>query len=71
MGCRIFILVFFILQAKGRGLSDWQMHIIMEYCDGGSLQDAIRQNRFYDVTAHIPHLPSVLELLSQVGYITQ
>ncbi|GAX77871.1 hypothetical protein CEUSTIGMA_g5313.t1 [Chlamydomonas eustigma] len=55
------------LNANKRGLLDWQMHIIMDYCEGGSLQEAIRQNRLYDTDARIPQLASVLELLAQIA----
>jgi len=31
---------------SGSGVLDWQMYIIQEYCDGGSLFDAIQEGRF-------------------------
>ncbi|GAX77870.1 hypothetical protein CEUSTIGMA_g5312.t1 [Chlamydomonas eustigma] len=53
------------VNAPRRGLLDWQMHIIMEYCEGGSLKDAISANRFFDNNLNRPMLCQVLELLMQ------
>ncbi|GAX77868.1 hypothetical protein CEUSTIGMA_g5310.t1 [Chlamydomonas eustigma] len=37
-----------------QGVMDWQMHIIMEYCDGGSLRDALDQDLLlYDLNVYI------------------
>jgi hypothetical protein len=41
-----------------RGVLDWQLYIIQEYCDGGSLFDAIRAQRFWD-QAGFPVWPQV------------
>ena len=42
-------------------LSSWQLHIIQEFCDGGSLQDAIMSGRFLE--RRTPHAPNVLHVL--------
>jgi serine/threonine protein kinase len=36
------------------GVVDWQLYIIQEYCDGGSLFDAIRARRFWDAGTKSP-----------------
>ncbi len=33
------------LNGAKRGVLDWQLHIIMEYADGGSLMEAIKKNK--------------------------
>lgn len=46
-------------------MSDWQMYIVQEYCDGGSLFDAIQQRRFHD--RPIKPLPSAADSAALQG----
>ncbi|GAX82902.1 hypothetical protein CEUSTIGMA_g10328.t1 [Chlamydomonas eustigma] len=44
-----------------------QLHIVMEYCDGGSLVDVIEKNLYFDKANRRPLLPPILALLIQVA----
>jgi serine/threonine protein kinase len=52
-------------QTAGRGFLDWQLYIIQEYCEGGSLFDAIQQRRFHNPKTKLPYLDQVRVLVKR------
>ena len=53
-------------QSSLDGHLHWQLSIIMEFCDGGSLLDAINQDRLFDRSNGRPKMRQVLSILTQV-----
>jgi len=54
-------------KSTGRGVYDWQLYIIQEFCDGGSLYDAIRARRFWNSGDNSPRLQQALTIASHVA----
>jgi len=49
--------------ARPQGITDWQLFIIQEYCDGGSLYDALAGHKLWDGARNGPHLAMVLNVV--------
>lgn len=47
--------------------ADWQLFIIQEYCDGGTLHTAIQEQRFWDKQVGQPLLPQILAIASDIA----
>ena len=48
-----------------QGLSDWQLYIIQEYCNGGNLYDAIQKRQSHAATGAV----SLLHILAVATHI--
>ena len=56
-------------QGSEAGLRQWQLNIIMEYCSGGTLLDAIVRDRLTAVASMLGKnkMCFILDILIQVG----
>ncbi|GAX77869.1 hypothetical protein CEUSTIGMA_g5311.t1 [Chlamydomonas eustigma] len=50
-----------------QGVLDWQMHIIMEYCEGGSLRTAVRDGSLRKEKSRSLQLLLILQILRQMA----
>jgi serine/threonine protein kinase len=52
---------------QSRGFHDWELYIIMEYCDQGSLAQMIAERAFWDTSKNQPDLRSILTVAHNVA----
>eukprot|EP00798_Chlamydomonas_sp_ICE-L_P015533 gene15533-21624_t len=50
-----------------KGLMDWQLYIIQELCERGSLLNAFEEMRFFDTQREIPKLDMVLAIAEDIA----
>jgi hypothetical protein len=52
---------------QSRGFHDWELYIIMEYCDRGSLAQMITERALWDATKGQPDLRSILTVARHIA----
>ncbi len=50
-----------------QGFHDWELYIIMEYCDQGSLSAQIRAQRFWNAERNEPDLKAIVTVAHQIA----
>ncbi|PNH01072.1 hypothetical protein TSOC_013058 [Tetrabaena socialis] len=56
-----------IMSADGGGIMDWKLYIIQEYCDGGTLRDALDGSRFLDPDTGLGQMEVAVRVAMEVA----